>query len=618
MRSARTRLLLATAFALLAGAGDAVAAVTPTGSLGTARTQAAGVAVPAGSTTSQVIVTGGFDATSPAALTLGSTERYDVASGGWLPGAPMKQPRAQHHAFFLPSVTRLRGAAGLLVIGGVQLVRGTPTAVAQPELYDIAGDAWVPGVAVTPPRQRDTATLISGRSGEPLIVTAGGITGGTVTNTVDRYDVENDAWGALAPMATARRDHAAVALPDGRILVAGGVGAAGVPLGTTEIYDPVANTWKPGPPLATPRTDLTLTLVDAKTVVATGGFTGTALTAVASSEVIDPTFLSTYPTTPNAWADAGTMAVARGVHAATLVRSGWLAVSGGRSAASPRGLDSAESWTPAARWGGLYATPGSSTIGGARLDHVAAAIPQTGQVLLAGGGVVAGNAAPSVTASAVLWSPDAAIVPPTTPPVIPEPTTPLADPQPSPQPVQPTEGRTFVAGRASGNVFVRIGTTDEYRELTQDEGVPFGTVIDATDGHVRVTAVVDGVLQTAEFWGGTFVVKQAKDGWIEVRLFGKLKCKNGKPVTAKPKQAVRLVKRKSKPKAWGNGKGKFRTKGVNSTASVRGTKWLVEERCSGTFTKVKRGSVRVRDFPKHKTVIVKAGKNYLARPRPRR
>jgi ferric-dicitrate binding protein FerR (iron transport regulator) len=48
---------------------------------------------------------------------------------------------------------------------------------------------------------------------------------------------------------------------------------------------------------------------------------------------------------------------------------------------------------------------------------------------------------------------------------------------------------------------------------------------------------------------------------------------------------------------------------------VRGTKWLVTDRCGSTVTRVTEGSVKVRDFAKHKTVVVRAGKKYVARKR---
>ena len=66
-------------------------------------------------------------------------------------------------------------------------------------------------------------------------------------------------------------------------------------------------------------------------------------------------------------------------------------------------------------------------------------------------------------------------------------------------------------------------------------------------------------------------------------------------------------------KLWGNGKGRFRTNGKYSSATVRGTIWLTSDRCDGTLTTVKRGTVSVRDLRRHKTVTVKAGHSYLAR-----
>jgi hypothetical protein len=66
-------------------------------------------------------------------------------------------------------------------------------------------------------------------------------------------------------------------------------------------------------------------------------------------------------------------------------------------------------------------------------------------------------------------------------------------------------------------------------------------------------------------------------------------------------------------KLWGNGKGKFRTTGKYSSATVRGTIWLTQDECDGTLTKVKRGVVQVRDFKRKKTLTVKTGHSYLAR-----
>ena len=64
-----------------------------------------------------------------------------------------------------------------------------------------------------------------------------------------------------------------------------------------------------------------------------------------------------------------------------------------------------------------------------------------------------------------------------------------------------------------------------------------------------------------------------------------------------------------------NSRGRFRTRGRHSAATVRGTKWTVADRCDGTLTTVQRGKVTVRDFRRKKNIVVKAGKSYLARAR---
>ena len=51
--------------------------------------------------------------------------------------------------------------------------------------------------------------------------------------------------------------------------------------------------------------------------------------------------------------------------------------------------------------------------------------------------------------------------------------------------------------------------------------------------------------------------------------------------------AARRIKRK----LWGDGKGSFRTRGRNGTATVRGTKWVTEDSCVGTAEETARGTV---------------------------
>jgi ferric-dicitrate binding protein FerR (iron transport regulator) len=73
-------------------------------------------------------------------------------------------------------------------------------------------------------------------------------------------------------------------------------------------------------------------------------------------------------------------------------------------------------------------------------------------------------------------------------------------------------------------------------------------------------------------------------------------------------------KRKPPRRLWGSdSQGKFRTRGGNSVATVRGTAWYVEDRCDGTLTRVSKGSVSVYDRGRRRTIVVRAGHSYLAR-----
>ena len=68
-------------------------------------------------------------------------------------------------------------------------------------------------------------------------------------------------------------------------------------------------------------------------------------------------------------------------------------------------------------------------------------------------------------------------------------------------------------------------------------------------------------------------------------------------------------------KLWGDGKGTFRTKGQYRAATIRGTKWLVQDGCGFTRTTVAVGTVNVRDDISKRTIIVRKSKSYTARPR---
>jgi hypothetical protein len=125
---------------------------------------------------------------------------------------------------------------------------------------------------------------------------------------------------------------------------------------------------------------------------------------------------------------------------------------------------------------------------------------------------------------------------------------------------------------------------------------------------VEITRADGGV---AKFYDGIFKLSQSS-GITTLTLTEKLTgCPKAK------KRASAAAKKPKTRKLWGDGKGKFRTRGQYSAATVRGTKWLVQDTCTTTLTRVAQGVVAVEDFAKKKTVLVKQPKRYTARPKQR-
>ena len=197
------------------------------------------------------------------------------------------------------------------------------------------------------------------------------------------------------------------------------------------------------------------------------------------------------------------------------------------------------------------------------------------------------------------------------------PPSPAPPPPPPPPPDDqlppPVLGKSVNVIVKSGTVRIKLpGKGRKFRRLLEGEQIPLGTTIDTLKGRVTLVAAANkqGGTATSDFYGGIFVVRQTKGSRPVTRLIlsEKLSC-------PKAGNATIAAKRKKKRRLWGDGSGRFRTEGDYSSATVRGTKWLVEDRCTTTLTRVVRGRVAVRDFVKKKTIVLGRGKRYIARKR---
>jgi hypothetical protein len=175
------------------------------------------------------------------------------------------------------------------------------------------------------------------------------------------------------------------------------------------------------------------------------------------------------------------------------------------------------------------------------------------------------------------------------------------------------------AERVSGTVRIRPPGKRAFAPFSSASQLAFGTIVDARRGRVRITAASDGAghLQVGEFYEGEFRLRQVRrpKPIVELELFGSsfADCAVAQRSTARARGAsdARISKRTIRH-LWGDAKGRWRTTGRVSSATVRGTMWRVEDRCDATVTHVRRGSVTVRDNARRRTVIVTAGHSYVA------
>ena len=179
-------------------------------------------------------------------------------------------------------------------------------------------------------------------------------------------------------------------------------------------------------------------------------------------------------------------------------------------------------------------------------------------------------------------------------------------------PVAPQLGESVVVAPGEGELLVRRPGRSSFVPLAYGSELPVGTEVDASNGSIALTsALPSGKVQTGKFGGGRFVIDQGARGYVDLFLRGRA-CA---PSARSSYSTAGAAKRKPGRRLWGSDHGgRFRTHGKNSHATVRGTRWVVVDTCAGTLTKVSSGAVMVRDEVRRKSVLVKAGERYLAKP----
>jgi Galactose oxidase, central domain len=162
-------------------------------------------------------------------------------------------------------------------------------------------------------RKNHSATLLA--DGKVLIV--GGENADGFVTAAEIFDPATGSSSVTGNLNTPRADHTATRLADGRVLVAGGRGATGA-LSSTEVFDPTSGAFTPGADMTSARAGQSATtLADGRILIAGGDSSG-------SAEIYDPQSGS-FSATAN-------MGAARSGHSAALMQDGRVLVVGGRDA----------------------------------------------------------------------------------------------------------------------------------------------------------------------------------------------------------------------------------------------------------------------------------------------
>jgi Galactose oxidase, central domain len=242
------------------------------------------------------------------------------------------------------------------------------------------------------------------------LLVAGGIgSGGAAIDKAELFNPAARAFGhfsSVGSMNSTRAYHTATGLQNGKVLVVGGLNSINTPLASAEIYDPATKTFTATGSMTTGRWLHTATLLANGKVLIAGGNAdpgpGTdGGNALGSGELYDPA-KGTFTTITAA------MVTPRYYHTATLLASGKVLLAGGHGSAGQK-LSESELYDPVANTftatGSMLVDP---TVDTGRWQHTASLLGD-GTVVVAGGD--AGNvAAPGANylATAQVYDPVAA------------------------------------------------------------------------------------------------------------------------------------------------------------------------------------------------------------------
>jgi N-acetylneuraminic acid mutarotase len=179
-----------------------------------------------------------------AALTFafGAQAAFAQVQGQWTSAGTMQSPREANAQVVLSN-------GSVLTIGGID---NAGAVLASAEIYSPATNSWGSTRGIAAARQLFDAVVLT--NGNVLVI--GGLgTAGAVLRSAELYNSATRTWSSAGSLSVARFDHSATLLKTGRILVTGGctVSDCSVATGVSELYDPATSAWSTTGTLKTAR-----------------------------------------------------------------------------------------------------------------------------------------------------------------------------------------------------------------------------------------------------------------------------------------------------------------------------------------------------------------------------
>ncbi len=258
----------------------------------------------------RVVVIGGVASTgNPSPV----VDIFDPASpSSFTPGTNLTTARYGHTATAVDNL--------VIVTGGFSN-NSASAALSDSLLYNVAAGTWSSlGTLKNGERTLHTAN----RSGDYLVLLNGRDKNSSPVNMAEKIDVSKFSWKREGDLITNRGAHITAQLPDGRVLVAGGISnpssSVSSYLDSSEIYNPATGQWSAGPNLPTKRLWATATRLNDNRILVVGGVDE-------AMNRLKPTAI--YTPSTNTWSVGPSIALGRIGHSANLLPDGRVIIMGG-------------------------------------------------------------------------------------------------------------------------------------------------------------------------------------------------------------------------------------------------------------------------------------------------